>query len=149
MAVLVDTSILGRLANRADPDRRTAQEAILKLHARGEVLHITAQNLIEFRNFATRPVSYNGLGLSAFDASREAALFEADFPLLVETPDIYPAWRALVDGLDVIGKTVHDARLVAVCHVHGVKELLTYNVSQFNTLSKFGPGVVVLDPRSI
>lgn len=75
--------------------------------------------------------------------------FERAFPLLPETPDIYPAWRAIVDGLGVIGKTVHDARLVAVCHVHGVTQLLTFNVSQFTTLAKFGAGIAVIDPRSV
>jgi hypothetical protein len=74
--------------------------------------------------------------------------FEAIFPMLPETPGIYPAWRALVDGLDVIGKTVHDARLVAVCHVHGVTQILTFNVSQFKTLAKFGLGVAVIDPKT-
>jgi len=44
--------------------------------------------------------------------------------LVAETPDIDPAWKALVGALGVIGKQVHDARLVAVCHVHGVTHLL-------------------------
>lgn len=149
MAVLLDTSILGRIADKGDPDRRAAQEAILKLHGRGEILLVTAQNLIEFRNFATRPTKVNCLGLSVSDASQLTATFEASFPLLPETPDIYPAWRAIVDGLGVVGKTVHDARLVAVCHVHSVSGILTFNVSHFTTLAGFGKGVTVLDPRSI
>lgn len=107
MAVLLDTSILGRLADAGDPDHQTAQDAVDKLHARGETLHITAQNLIEFRNFATRPVGANGngLGLSVADASKLMTDFEAIFPLLEETPGIYPTWRAIVDGLGIIGKT--------------------------------------------
>ena len=149
MAILVDTSILGRVANRLDPDRRIAQEAVLKLHARSEVLHLTAQNLIEFRNFATRPIAKNGLGYTSTIASQHIAGFEATFPLLEETPAIYPAWRAIVDGLGIIGKTVHDARLVAVCHVHGISHVLTFNVGHFTALAAFGPGVVVLDPRNV
>lgn len=123
---------------------------MLKLHGSSESLFITAQNLVEFRNFATRPTGKNnGLGLTAVAASQLMIGFETEFPLLPETPDIYPAWRAIVDGLGVIGKTVHDARLVAVCHVHGVSQILTFNVSQFATLAKFGAGVAVLDPRSV
>lgn len=99
MAVLLDTSILGRLANRADADHTVAQAAVAELHRRGEVLHVTAQNLIEFRNFATRPLSANGLGLPPAVAATLAATFEATFPLLDETPAVYPAWRALVDAL--------------------------------------------------
>lgn len=149
MAVLADTSVLGRLANRADAAHAAAQAAVAELHRRGEVLHVTAQNLIEFRNFATRPVAANGLGLAPAAAAGLAAAFEAAFPLLDETPAIYPAWRALVDALGVVGKQVHDARLVAVCHVHRVTHLLTFNVAHFARLAAAPPGIVVLDPATV
>ena len=149
MAHLVDTSILARLANTADALHAVAARAVLELHQRGEVLHLTAQNLIEFRNLGTRPKAVNGLGLSVAEAEAKAAVFEGKFPLLAETPDIYPAWKALVGALGVIGKRVHDARLVAVCHVHAVTHLLTFNVAHFVGLAGFGPGVVVVDPATV
>lgn len=149
MAVLVDTSVLGRLANRADAAHAVAQGAVAELHRRGEVLHVTAQNLIEYRNFATRPAAANGLGLTPTSAAAIAAVFEATFPLLEETPAIYPAWRALVDALGVVGKQVHDARLIAVCHVHGVGRLLTFNVAHFARLAVAAPGVVIIDPATV
>jgi predicted nucleic acid-binding protein len=149
MAFLIDTSILGRLANQTAASNPVAAAAVTELHRRGEVLHITPQNLIEFRNFATRPAAVNGLGLTTLAAETLAAGFEAYFPLLPETPDIFPAWKALVQALGVIGKRVHDARLVAVCHAHGVTHLLTFNVSHFAPLAGFGPGIVVVDPASV
>lgn len=149
MAILIDTSVLGRLANRADVSHPVATAAIAELHRRGEVLHITSQNLVEFRNFATRPVTANGLGLAASAAEGLAATFEAAFPLLDETPDIYPTWKALVGALGVVGKQVHDARLVAVCHVHGVTHILSFNVSHFARLAGFGPGVDLIDPTTV
>jgi predicted nucleic acid-binding protein len=149
VAHLIDTSILGRLANTADAKYPIAAGAISELHRRGEVLYVTAQNLIEFRNMATRPLATNGLGLPVADVEAQAAGFEAQFPLLPETPDIYPAWKALVVALGVIGKQVHDARLVAVCHVHGVTHLLTFNVAHFTRLAGFGPGLTVVDPATV
>jgi len=149
MACLIDTSVLARLANTADAQYATADRAVMELHQRGEALHVTAQNLIEFRNVATRPRAANGLGLSAVDAEAKAAVFERAFLLLPETPDLYPAWRALVVGLAVVGKRVHDARLVAVCHVHSVTHLLTFNVADFLGLAGFAPGVVVVDPATV
>jgi predicted nucleic acid-binding protein len=149
MAHLVDTSVLARLANTADPFHAVAAQAVLELHRAGEVLYLTAQNLVEFRNLATRPKAVNGLGLSAVDAEAKAALFEGTFPLLAETPDIYPAWKALVGALGVIGKRVHDARLVAVCHVDAVTHVLTFNVSHFVGMAGFGPGIVVVDPATV
>jgi predicted nucleic acid-binding protein len=64
MAILIDTSVLGRLANRSDFDHPVATAAVAELHRRGEVLYLTPQNLIEFRNFATRPVSASRPGLA-------------------------------------------------------------------------------------
>jgi len=105
--------------------------------------------MVEFRNVATRPVAVKGLGLSTAETETLAATFEARFRMLSETPDIYPAWKALVRALGVIGKRVHDARLVAVCHVHAVTHLLTFNVGHFTGMAGFGPGVVVVDPTSL
>jgi hypothetical protein len=85
MAYLIDTSILGRLANASDAQHTVAARAVLELHRRGEVLHVTSQVMIEFRNVATRPVTVNGLGLSIVDTEALAATFEARFPLLAET----------------------------------------------------------------
>ena len=149
MADLVDTSILGRLANTADPFHAIAARAVLELHRRGELLHVTAQNLIEFRNMATRPKAVNGLGLSAGEAEVKAVAFEATFPLLVETPDIYPKWKVLVGTLGIIGKQVHDARLVAICQVHAVTHVLTFNVSHFTRMVGVPPHLEVVDPTTV
>jgi predicted nucleic acid-binding protein len=149
MPYLIDTTILVRLANTGDAHHAVAARAVLELHRRGEILHVTPQVLIEFRNVATRPKAVNGAGLPIADAEAHAATFEARFSLLPETPDIYPAWKALVGALGVIGKQVHDARLVAVCHVHAVTHVLTFNVAHFARLAGFAPGVVVVDPASV
>ena len=149
MAFLVDPSILVRLANRADPSHPVADRAVVGLHLRGELLHLTPQNLIEFRNVATRPTAVNGLGMDSVSAMAKAASFEALFPLLQETPDIYPAWKVLGAAAGVLGKRVHDARLVAVSHVHRVSQLLTFNTADFAALAGFGPGIVVVHPASV
>jgi predicted nucleic acid-binding protein len=148
-SVLVDTSILVRLANTADALHMIAVRAVLELHHRGEDLRVTAQNLVEFRSVATRPVAVNGLGLSTHDAEAKASNFESSFPLLLETPAVYPAWKTVVDSLGVIGKQVHDARLIAVCHVHAVTHLMTFNVAHFVRMANFGPGVTLIDPATV
>ena len=149
MAYLLDTTILGRLANATDAQYAVAAHAVLELHRRGEVLHLTPQVLIEFRNVATRPVAVNGLGLSAADAEAQAGTFEKRFSLLADSPDVYPVWKSLVSALGVIGKQVHDARLVAVCHIYGVTHLLTFNLPHFVRMARFGPGIVVVDPANV
>jgi predicted nucleic acid-binding protein len=149
MTYLIDTSILARLANSSDAYHLVATHAVLELHRRGEELMVAPQVLIEFRNVATRPVAVNGLGLSPVDVESLTATFESRFSLLPETPDIFPAWKTLVSALNVIGKQVHDARLVAVCHAHQVTHVLTFNVSHFNRLAGVGPGLVVVNPANV
>jgi predicted nucleic acid-binding protein len=146
---LIDTSLLTRLANATDPLVLVAQRAILRLIRRGFVLRSTSQVMVEFRNVATRPPAQNGLGMSAAEADAETAIFESSFPILPETPAIYPAWKAIVQAAGVIGKQVHDARLVAVCHVHAVTHLLTFNVRHFARFAAVGPGLVVVDPHTV
>lgn len=75
--------------------------------------------------------------------------FEARFPLLPDTPAIFPAWKAIVGSLGIIGKQVHDARLVAVCHAHGVSQILTFHASHFSRMAGIAPGVNVIDPAGI
>src|SRR3954462_13685692 len=125
MPFLIDTSVLVRLANAMDAQHSDAARAVLELHRRGEVLHITPQVLIEFRNVATRSKSANGAGLPIADAEAHTAAFESRFAMLEERPAISPGWKTIFGGLGVIGKPVHDARLVAVCHVHGVAHMPT------------------------
>jgi predicted nucleic acid-binding protein len=149
VAYLLDTSILLRLANATDPQHAVAAQAVFELHRRGEVLHLTPQVLVEFRGVATRPTAGNGLGQSAAETETQTAGFEAAFPLLPETPDIFPGWKAIVAALGVIGKQVHDARLAAVCHVHGISHVLTFNVGHFSRFATVGPGVTVVDPASV
>ena len=149
MAFLVDTSILLRLANSADRSYPVADRAVVELRVRGEMLHLTPRNLVEFRNVATRPAAVNGLGLTPAAAEAKATGLEALFPLLTETPDIYPAWKALVARVGVIGKQAHDARLVAVCHIYQVGQLLTFNTAHFASLARFGSVIVVVHPASV
>lgn len=149
MAYLIDSPVLLRLANTSDAQYPVAARAVAKLHGQGETLRTSPQNLIEFRNSATRPAAVNGLGFAPAFVEQQAAGFEAIFPLLPETPDIYPAWKTLVQAAGVIGKQVHDGRLVAICHVYGITHVLTFNVQHFARFAGYGPGLTVADPNTV
>jgi len=97
--VLVDTSTLLRTLQTAHPQRETARVAIKALTALGYELHIVPQNLMELWVVATRPVSQNGFGLSTVEATRVKSMF----PLLPDTPAIYPVWESLVVRYQVSG----------------------------------------------
>jgi hypothetical protein len=61
-AYLVDTSILLRVANASDVLYPSTFDAVSSLRRQNQTLCIAPQNLIEFRNAATRAASDNGLG---------------------------------------------------------------------------------------
>lgn len=151
MAYLLDTSIFGRLANPSDKDYAVAEAAVKRLHVGGEVVHSCPQNYTEFRAIATqpKPPQANGLGLSIAETERLAAGFELAFPLLPDNPDIHPEWKRLVAATATIGKPVHDARLAAVCSVHRITQLLTFNVAHFTRFVPHIPGFVVVHPQNV
>lgn len=45
----------------------------------------------------------------------------------------------------VVGKTAHDARLVAAMHAHGLTHLLTFNEPDFRRYA----GIIVLTPAGV
>jgi len=144
---LVDTNVLLRFADRAHPLHPIVRTAVRKLRRDGQRLYATPQNCVEFWNVATRPATKNGFGLSPADADRLLRLVERLFPLLPDTPTLYPEWRRLVVTFKVAGVQVHDARLVAAMQVHGVTHILTFNISDFARYARLG--VVAVDPATV
>ena len=142
--MLIDTSTLLRTLQASHPQRETARVAIKALIARGRELHIVPQNLVELWVVATRPLSQNGLGLSTPEAAAELARLKSMFPLLADTPAIYPVWESLVIQYRVSGKPAHDARLVAAMRVHGLTAILTFDRSGFSRYA----GIEVLHPAA-
>jgi predicted nucleic acid-binding protein len=137
--------LLVRQLNPADPGRLLAQQAVAHLRAAGDELVLVSQNLYEFWAVATRPVNQNGYGLTPTAAAAELAALRGLFTILDDTPAILPEWERLVVTHSVLGKSAHDARLVAAMLVHGVGHLLTFNDGDFRRF----PGITVLTPAAV
>jgi predicted nucleic acid-binding protein len=58
-------------------------------------------------------------------------VIERDFEFLPDSREVHDRWRRLLVRHDVKGVQVHDARLAASMYVHGVTQLLTVNVRDF------------------
>ncbi|HEV3256865.1 MAG TPA: PIN domain-containing protein, partial [Gemmataceae bacterium] len=126
MNVLIDTNVLGRLAEPVHPQHPLADDATKALRGRGDSPCVVPQVLYEFWVVATRPAAQNGLGLTAAQAETEISRIEAFFPLLADSGATYAEWRRLVTAHQVIGKSAHDARIVAAMLVHRVTHVLTF-----------------------
>jgi predicted nucleic acid-binding protein len=140
--LLIDTNTLLRTLQVQHPQYETVARALETLIARGRELHIVPQNLVELWVVATRPLSQNGLGLSTPEAAAELVRLKSMFPLLADTPAIYPVWESLVIQYRVSGKPAHDARLVAAMRVHGLTTILPFDRSGFSRYA----GIEVLHP---
>jgi predicted nucleic acid-binding protein len=144
MTVLVDTNVLLRRLQPNHAHHKAAIESVARLLDAGEALCFTPQNIAEFWNVMTRPVTSNGLGFSTSQTTAEVGKIEAIFTLLPDTPAVYVEWKRLVAKHSVQGVQVHDARLVASMNVHGIGRLLTFNTADF---ARFG--IAVLQPSSV
>ena len=146
---LIDTNVLLRSATRESPQHGAAVEAVSILRIRGDIPVLAPQVLIEFWVVATRPADANGLEWPVAQAEQEVRKLLAQFPLLPNTPDIFPKWLQSVSSLQVTGKRGHDAHLVAWMSTHGVADLLTFNVGDFQgyPVSAVSPDVIVASSR--
>jgi predicted nucleic acid-binding protein len=146
---LLDTNIWLRTVQRESPHHSLAVEALATLLTQGDEVFITAQNVIEFWSVATRPAAANGLGWSVEVARQEVDRLQGQFPLLDDSADVFTQWLQLVSAAQVIGRRVHDARLVAVMITHSVTHLLTFNrddFRQFSMITVVTPADVLASP---
>jgi len=117
---LADTNILIRWVRRETRDFKVIDTSIQHFARRGSIPCYTSQNLGEFWNV-----------LSPSEANHHAMEVETSFQLLADSRDVHEEWRHLLVTNNVSGVQVHDARLVAAMHVHGVKRILTSNTKDF------------------
>ena len=113
MKVLLDTNILLRHANSADPDFAVADAATDRLVRVADAVCLVPQTVSEFYVAATRAVKANGLGLSAADARSLADSFVAAFDLLPDPADLTARWLDLMEAHGVTGPNSYDGRLAA------------------------------------
>jgi predicted nucleic acid-binding protein len=148
MAVLLDTGILLRLVDAQDSRHAIVEQAVDTLIVRQEDLLVTTQNIAELWNVATRPVVNNGLALSPGEIARlYADTIEPMSAVLTETDALPDEFKRLLTQYGVIGKQVHDARLVAMMLTGRVNTILTLNERNFR---RFEPeGITILTPASL
>ena len=145
MLILADTNILLRLVERNHPQQMVSAEAINLLLARGHELVIVPQVVYEFWVVATRLRESNGLGMSVADVHSEFDELTPEFRLLRDERMILDYWRQLVLDHEVMGKQVHDARIVAAMLRHDISHLLTFNAADFARYSE----ITVVNPQRV
>jgi predicted nucleic acid-binding protein len=131
MRILLDSNILIRWLESGDSLQPLVDRAVDSLIRSGAFPCYTSQNLGEFWNVLTRPLDRNGFGLTPLEADRRTRMIENQIPILPDDPRVHLVWRGLLVSHAISGVQVHDARLVAAMHVHGVKRILTFDTRDF------------------
>jgi predicted nucleic acid-binding protein len=145
MEYLLDTGILLRLIDETDSQHIVVCDAVDVLVSRQDVLMITTQNIAEFWNVATRPKPNNGLGLPPLTVAQLFAdTIEPICAVLLELVTLPAEFKRLLAQHTVVGKQVHDARLVAMMLVWQVDHVLTLNERNFQRFAT--EGIIVISP---
>jgi predicted nucleic acid-binding protein len=145
MNIPLDANILTRMAQPGHAHHLVATDAVNALVLRGDTPCLFPQALYEFWVVATRPIALNGLAFTVNQAAAELSRLKGLFPLLQDSPAIYPEWERLVTVHQVVGKNAHDATIVAAMTIHGLTHLLTFNTNDFTRY----PGITALDPAVV
>lgn len=122
VASLVDTNILVYRCDPRDPDKRTAALEVLREGEASGQLRIPHQALVEFVNSVTRSRGPVGPIMTLRDATRQAELFLAEFPVLYPNESVFR--RALL-GKAAYGLPWYDAHLWAYAEHYGLPEILS------------------------
>lgn len=133
--IFIDTNILIYATDDESPFQAKALGMLNQLMTDGIECAISPQIVREYLVVFTRVVSSD-------DAARSAALhnigkFIEAFTLLDENRETVARLQTIVDNNAVGGKQIHDANIVAVMQVHGVKRLLTHNLDDFKRYTQW------------
>jgi len=84
--------------------------------------------------------------LAVSDALRDVDWFLSSFDVLVEDgPDVTRTLAALCREVQVAGRQVHDANIVATMLTHAEGRLLTFNPDDFR---RYGDRIALIDPAA-
>lgn len=133
--VFIDTNILVYATDDESPFNAKSLGIIKRLMKDGVDIAICSQIVREYLVVLTR-------GLLPDDPARSAALhnvrkFLQAFTLLDENSESVARLQTILKNCSIGGKQIHDANIVAVMQVHGVKRLLTYNLDDFKKFDQW------------
>jgi toxin-antitoxin system PIN domain toxin len=122
----IDTNILV-YAHRRDSAWHEAAASLIRGLAEGTAPWAIPWPCVhEFLSTVTHPRIYRPPS-TLEDAVRQIDLWRLSpsLVLLSETADYWPRLRETLNAARVVGPQVHDARVAALCRLHGVRELWT------------------------
>jgi toxin-antitoxin system PIN domain toxin len=124
--IALDSNLLIYAHRRDSPWHGEAKRCLEELAEGKAAWAIPWPCLHEFLSVATHPRVYNPPStLAAAIDQVEAWLESPSLVVLSERLDYWPTMASVLRAARVAGPLVHDARIAALCELHGVRELWT------------------------
>lgn len=140
--IAIDTNLLV-YAHRADSQWHDAAYGVIRKQAEGaSIWTIPWPCLHEFLAIVTHPKIYSPpTPLARAMSQLDAWLESPTLILLSESERYWKELRAVLQAGRISGAQVHDARIAALCHFHGIDELWSAD----RDFTRF-PGITVRNP---
>jgi len=124
--IAVDTNLLVYAHREDSPWHADAHQAVAGLAEGTSPWAIPWPCVHEFLAIVTHPRIYAPpTPLAAALNQLEAWLESPRLVVLAESPGYWPHLRDLLELSRAVGPQIHDARVAAICRLHGVRELWT------------------------
>ena len=128
--MFVDTNILVNARIREAPHHEIAREGLERGLRGSEPLCISRQIMREYLAVVTRPQSWP-VPITRGEALDDIGRLNRTFEVLEDGPRVTDALLALCLAVQVGGRQIHDANIVATMLAHGERRLLTFNTADF------------------
>ncbi len=128
--MFLDTNALVYARFADAPNHATARDRLQRAIVDEEPLSISRQIIREYLAVATRPQSWS-TPLALPDALVDVNRLADNFHILEDGPVVTEGLVALLHEVEVGGRQVHDANIVATMLAHGERRLFTFNTADF------------------
>ena len=128
--MFVDTNVLVNARFLEAPDHDKARAALGIAFQQPEPLRISRQVLREYLAVVTRPQTWS-VAIGQQEALNDVERLVSLFDLLEDGPAVTDRLVSLCREVQVGGRQIHDANIVATMLAHRERRLLTFNQADF------------------
>ena len=126
----MDTNVLVFAASSSAPLHQRASEELRRRGESGQELWVSRQVLREYLATLSRPQTF-AKPRQARELISDIRYFLSHFQLAEEGPAVTETLLELIEKVEVGGKQIHDANIVATMLANGIPTLLTHNAGDF------------------
>lgn len=127
--LFIDTNVLVYASIIESPFHQAARQALAVAQSHYGSLWISSQVIREFLVVLTRPQTFSDLPHDV--VLRQVADFCQRFQIADDSAAVRQYLLSLIDALQISGKQIHDANIVATMQAYGIGTLLTHNTKDF------------------